>query len=450
MTNEKLLNLFGVGVKYGLYAILLMPLVFWPRALYGFMTPKFVLFQVLVEIVFAAWLILKIIDFRNRGIFDFGNQLFFRKNYILLVLFGFLIVSFISAIFGVDFGRSFWGIGARMTGLFAELHFFAWFLVLVGTFRSGSTRTEADQRGNNYQRESAKNPHISASMYLNFSFAVSILVALSAFFQNTGWRLVYGSTFFNNPTFVAPYLIFHFFWGLYQSVISGSTKRWFFGSGTALLAFVIFLGEIRGAILGLFIGLIVFGLGLIFTDAIKRRFKILIFAFFIAIFVGLAGLWFARESAFVQNISALKRLTEVSLWQTTVQTRLIVWRLAFEGFKERIWFGAGPENFNYVFNFHYNPTLLKYGLGETWFDKPHNAFLEIFTENGIMGGLAYLLILIIAAFTLFKLFKSSQKILALTLASAFASYLSSMFFSFDSFGSWFGFYLFLAFLASHD
>ena len=86
-------------VKYGLYAILLTPLIFWPRALYAFMTPKFILFQVLVEIVFAAWLILKIIDFRNRGIFDFGNQLFFRKNYIVLALIGFLAISFISAIF---------------------------------------------------------------------------------------------------------------------------------------------------------------------------------------------------------------------------------------------------------------------------------------------------------------------------------------------------------------
>jgi len=45
-------------VKYGLYAILLTPLAFWTKALFPFLTPKFILFQILIEVVFAAWLIL--------------------------------------------------------------------------------------------------------------------------------------------------------------------------------------------------------------------------------------------------------------------------------------------------------------------------------------------------------------------------------------------------------
>lgn len=457
-------------IKYGLYAILLTPLVFWPRALFGFMTPKFILFQVLVEIVFAAWLALLLLNNANVGenmrmTRITNNRLAISgisKNPILLVLLGFIAISFISAFFGVDFSRSFWGIGARMTGLFAELHFFAWFLVLATSLNNANN---TDKYANDANRELEKKSRLAISgisnkllnwhYYLNFSFAISILVALSAFYENTAWRLVYGSTFFNNPTFVGPYFLFHFFWGLYETIFNfqfsiSKVKRWFFGAGTALLALVIFLGEIRGAILGLFIGLIVFGLGLIFTDMVRRRFKILLLAFFIAILIGLSGLWFARESAFVQNTSALKRLTQISIEQTTIQTRLIVWRLAVAGFKERILFGAGPENFNYVFNAHYNSVLLKYGLGETWFDKPHNAFLEILTEIGAIGGLAYLLILISVVFSLFKEFKNGQKILILTLASAFTAYLSSIFFSFDSFGSWFGLYLMLGFLASHN
>ncbi|MEK7578334.1 MAG: O-antigen ligase family protein, partial [Patescibacteria group bacterium] len=438
---EKFLNSV---VKYGLYAILLAPLIFWPRALYAFMTPKFILFQVLAEIVFAAWLLLIIYgDGWKQTIIDF------RRNYVVLALSGFLAVSFISAFFGIDFGRSFWGIGARMTGLLAELHFFAWFLILISFF---SVSTSDINKKNWYK-------------YIDFSFWVSILVALSAFFQNTEWRIGYGSTFFNNPTFVAPYFLFHFFWGMYQVINlkpqTSNLKKWLFGSGAVLLAFVIFLGEVRGAILGLLIGLIILGLGLIFADAIKRHFKILLLAFFVAIFAGLVGVWFLRESAFVQNTSALKRLTQLSLGQTTFQTRFAAWRIAVQGSKEHSLLGVGPENFNYVFNAHYNPALLKYGFGETWFDKPHNAFLEILAEIGVVGGLAYLFILATAAFALFKLFKkglpalpaqtgqSGQKILALILTGAFTAYLSSMFFSFDSFGSWFGLYLFLAFLSSN-
>ncbi|MEK7087385.1 MAG: hypothetical protein AAB958_01645, partial [Patescibacteria group bacterium] len=158
MPNQ-LENILSKIVKYGLYAILLTPLAFWPRALYGFMTPKFILFQMLVEIVFAAWVALKVLHNPNKtqnpnnpnseylGKFvnsDYGKWL-------VRALFGFFGVSLLSAIFGIDFSRSFWGIGARMTGLFAELHFLAWLLVLVSYFKND---TEKWYR------------------YMNFSFAV--------------------------------------------------------------------------------------------------------------------------------------------------------------------------------------------------------------------------------------------------------------------------------------
>ena len=77
-----------------------------------------------------------------------------------------------------------------MTGLFAELHFLAWFLILVSFLK---TKEEWNR-------------------YLNFSLGVAIIVALTAFYRDSVWGLSFGSTIFNNPTFVAPYLIFHFFW----------------------------------------------------------------------------------------------------------------------------------------------------------------------------------------------------------------------------------------------
>ena len=445
-------------VKYGLYAILLTPLIFWPRALYAFMTPKFILFQVLVEIVFAAWLILKIIDFRNRGIFDFGNQLFFRKNYILLALLGFMAVSFVSAFFGVDFSRSFWGIGARMTGLFAELHFLAWFLVLVSISKSGF-RSPTSRSLDVGLRESM--PDFDIVKYLNFSFFVALAVAATAFYQNTQWTLVWGSTIFNNPTFVAPYLIFYFFWGLYQTITklqapsSKLWQRWFFGVGAAFILFVILLGQVRGAILGLFAGILLLGFFLIFSGLTARRFKIALTVLFILLFTGLFSLWIFKGSQFIQNpnFSTLRRLTQFSLSETTAQTRILEWQTALKGFTDHPILGVGPENFNYIFNAHYNPSFLKFGGGgfsETWFDKSHNAFLEILTETGIIGAIVYVLILAAIALSLYKLWKINEKFLSVFLASAFFSYLVTVFFSFDSFGSWFGLYLMLAFLASHS
>ena len=412
-------------VKYGLYAILLTPLAFWPKALFPFLTPKFILFQILVEIVFGAWIIMKL---------DF-------KNWLVIALVLFFAISFVSALFGVDFSRSFWGLGARMTGLFAELHFLAWFLVLVSFLKNKE----------------------EWNRYINFSFVVALIVAATAFYQNPKWGLSFGYGIFNNPTFVAPYLIFHFFWGLYQALnlksqISNLKKlwRWFFAAGAALLLFVILFAQIRGAVLGLLIGIFALGLGLILSDILSRRLRIILLTCYVLLIAGLVAFWQLRDNQFIQSFSPIRRVTGISLSETTVQTRLLTWRVALKGVKSAGWrtfFGTGPENFNYSFNKYYNPRFLKFGgggFGETWFDKPHNAALEVLAETGIIGGLAYVLIWFAAVVSLFKLFKSGQKLLSIILISAFSAYLGTVFFSFDSFGSWFGLYLFLAFLASHN
>src|SRR3989344_8715969 len=275
-------------VKYGLYAILLTPLVFWPRALYGFMAPKFILFQVLVEIVFASWLILQMIGSRNQSVLiGSGNQSYLRRNYIILALSGFIVISFISAFFDVDFSRSFWGIGARMTGLFAEFHFFAWFLVLASSLK------------NSYNSHQFVYWH----RYLNFSFAVSVLVALTAFYTNLDWRLVPGYTIFSNPTFVAPYFLFHFFWGLYQIFIKSTVRNrvsnikwWFF----------------------------VIGSGLILSDIFNRRKRIILAVFYLLLLLGIIFFWQWRSASFVQSVGILKKFSEIST-SATVQTRLLTW-----------------------------------------------------------------------------------------------------------------------------
>jgi len=428
-------------VKYGLYAILLTPLAFWPKALYPFLTPKFILFQILVEIVFAAWLALLVLRNTNtrmntnntnqnsRHSYDNSYHSYWRK-WLITSLFIFIGISFLSAIFGIDFQRSFWGIGARLTGLFAELHFIAWFLVLISYLKNDK------EKWNNY---------------LNFSFFVSIAVALTAFYQNPNWSLAIGSTIFNNPTFVTPYFIFHFFWGLYQS-ISQSKNRWLWASASAFLFVAIILTQIRSSILGFLVGIFIFGIILIFSSALGHRVKIATAVSYLVLIIGIIVFWNIRDFPAVKNISFLNKISQTSLTGATVQTRLLNWQEAIAGFKDRPLLGVGPENYNFVFNAHYNPEFARFAddFAETWSDKPHNAFLEILAETGIIGGLAYLLILAAAASALRALWRKGEKILVGALLGGFLGYLGSIFFAFDSFGSWFGLYLMLGFLASHS
>lgn len=445
---NKLENILSKIIKYGLYAILLTPLVFWPRALFPFLTPKFILFQILIEIVFGAWVLLAIFPPKT-------DQHRPKFSWITVALLSFIAVSFISAFLGIDFQRSFWGIGARLTGLFAELHFFAWFLVLISVSKSGVDSRSPTSRSLDVRLLKP----VDMVKYLNFSFFVALIVALTSFYQNPKWALAFGYGIFNNPTFAASYLIFHFFWGLYQTlnykIQNTKYKTWLYGIGTALLLFIILFVQIRGAILGLLIGIFVLGACLILSNILSRRSRILLSAFYFLLSITLVGLWYLRDNQFIQSFSPIKRVTGISLSETTVQTRLLVWRIALKGVKDAPFFGTGPENFNYIFNAHYNPRLLKFGgngFGETWFDKPHNAILEVSAETGIIGGLAYVLVWFAAIVSLFKLFKSDlpaqtgQKLFSIILISAFSAYLGTVFFSFDSFGSWFGLFLFLAVL----
>ncbi len=466
-------------VKYGLYAVLLTPLAFWPKALFPFSTPKFILFQVLVEIVFAAWLILKFLKPNFR-------------NWLVVALVLFTAISFISALLGIDFSRSFWGIGPRMTGLFAELHFFAWFLVLASSLNYANRdkqlrMMQITNKSKGLAMSDIGNKLLNWHNYLNFSFFVALVVAATAFYQNSAWGLSFGSTIFNNPTFVAPYLIFHFFWGLYQFILPKSDfsrsptsrspevglqmpnsdfRRWFFGASSIFILFVILLGQVRGAILGFFIGILFLLLVLILTNIFTKRTRIILSACFLAILIAAAGFWQFRSADFLRN-GVLRKFTEISFSNYTVKTRLLAWQISLKGFQSAGWWtvlGVGPENFNYIFNKYYDPRFLKFGgggFGETWFDKPHNAFLEILTETGIVGSLAYILIWLSVAFYLFKLFKNIKtntsiipimeaKVLSLVLTGAFVAYFGAVFFSFDSFGSLFGLFLFLAFIASHN
>ena len=436
-------------VKYGLYAILLTPLAFWPGALYGFMTPKFLLFQVLVEIVFGAWLILKLIDFQN-----VRNRAFNIKfSWLTISLLIFTAISFISALLGVDFSRSVWGIGARMTGLFAEFHFLAWLLVLVSISKSSVDFRSPTSRS---PEVGLLKPDFDIVKYLNFSFGVSILVALTAFYQNISWHIVYGYTTFSNPTFVAPYFLFHFFWGVYQffslrEISRRETifKKWLFGIGVVLIGVALVMGQVRGAIIGFLAGILFVSIFLIFSNILRKRYRIFNAVFIMVVVLGLTMIFIFKNSAFVKSRSYLDRISHISLNETTAQTRILIWQSALKGFFDRLILGVGPENFNYLFNANYNPRLLMFGsigFAETWQDKPHNAFIEILAETGVIGGLAYIAIWLCVAYCLFKIFKKGDKFLSLFLAAAFISYFGAVFFSFDSFGSWFGLFLFFAIL----
>src|SRR3990172_13172820 len=114
------------AIRYGVYAALFLPLVIIPWLFFPFSTSKGFLFQIIVEIIFALYLALVL---NNKNFLPKKSALFYAVSFYFLAL-------FFSTIFGLDFYHSFFGNYERMWGFFQLLHFFLFFVILAGIFKT--------------------------------------------------------------------------------------------------------------------------------------------------------------------------------------------------------------------------------------------------------------------------------------------------------------------------
>ena len=188
-----------------------------------------------------------------------------------------------------------------------------------------------------------------------------------------------------------------------QSRISGklnAIKSWGYGILIAIFLFFFYLSQTRGAFLGLVAGLFILVLYLAFAGSKTVR-KWSLVAIGIMIVLGL-GVFAIRNEPFLNNIPG-GRLAQISLSDSTAQTRFWVWGEAWKGFLERPIFGWGPENFTTVFDKFFNPNFFTPGQStETWFDRAHSVFFDYLSETGIVGLLAYLSIFLYFALEFFR------------------------------------------------
>ena len=123
----------------------------------------------------------------------------------------------------------------------------------------------------------------------------------------------------------------------------------------------------------------------------------------------------------------IERLPNFSLNQPTVQQRITVWKVAWQGIKERPFLGGGPENFSIVFSEHYNSKILSFG--EEVFDRAYNLIFDILAGQGFLGLLWWLVLIV----CLFRVFIKSKNYL---FCSLIVAYMIHNFFFFDLFSSY--------------
>jgi len=369
-----------------------------------------------VEVIFAAWILLALVDVDYRP----------KRSFIFYSIFGFLVVIGLADLLGVAPVKSFWSNFERMEGFISLLHLWAFFLVIGSVFRE-----------------------IDWKRWWNISLAASALMVTYSVLQiigvitiNQGGVRVDGTL--GNAIYLAVYMLFHIFiailfmWREWKNI----GLRYVYGSLILLQVFILYYTATRGAILGLIGGLFVVAVLNIRNKeaAIVRKGSIALLCFLLIL---IGGFFSIRNTAFVENSPVLSRFSSLTTEELKTQGRYFVWPMALEGVKERPLLGWGQENFNYVFNKHYVPEM--YHL-EPWFDRAHNIFLDWMVVGGILGLLAYLFLYVALLYSIWRKdinFSHTEKSI---ITGLIAAYFFHNFFVFDHLISYILFFSLLAYI----
>ncbi|MEK7080433.1 MAG: O-antigen ligase family protein, partial [Patescibacteria group bacterium] len=253
-------------------------------------------------------------------------------------------------------------------------------------------------------------------------------------------------SFLGNSTFLAIYMIFLVFLS-FSFLIQEKEKRkkLFYLGLLCLFLFTILITGSRAAYLGLLAGFFFFiffypvrKLPEQFSNGVYSKIKTLkIIAASLLIITILTVLFFNLFPQIAEKNNLLKiavnRLSIKNVATDLLGTRLSVWKIGFQMIKDKPLFGWGPENFYIGFDKYYDPAIP--GIKSLWWDRPHNAFLDIAASSGIISLILYFLFWLILLWQLQR-FKSRQgsninTYMAHGLQAMFIGYLVALFFNFD-------------------
>ncbi len=343
----------------GIFVLPFLPLVVTNSLFFPFITGKNFIFRVVVEVVFVAWAMLALYEPKYRP----------RFSYILVAVLSWLGIILAADLSGINTQKSLWSNFERMEGFVAIFH--------VGLYVLAAAHILNTQKLWNY--------------FLNTTIAAASLVSIYAFAQlggaiqiNQGGVRVDATL--GNAAYFAIYMLFHVFIAGYLSVRATSKNMQRLYIGFALIfAYLLYQTATRGTFGGLVVGLGVAASYIALFSAGAVRIRNYAAGLLLLVVVLVGTLYVARTSSFVQNNEALARIASAFSLRS-LDTRLVIWNMAWEGVKERPVLGWGQENFNYVFNQNYDPRL--HGE-EPWFDRVHNIFFDWLIAGGVLGFVAY-------------------------------------------------------------
>ncbi len=415
-----------------LFLIPIFPLIVANSYFFPFITGKAFYFRILVEIAFLGWLVLAFADARYRP----------KINGMMIGVSVLALVALVADLVGVNPIRSLWSNFERMEGWITIAHLWMFYIATVGvfSFTSGSSPTEEAKRW--WQR------------WMNAFLVIGFIVGCYGFAQLFGWTAIHqGSSRIDaslgNAAYMAVYMLMNIGFALYLFFVAREKSnskplQWLYGVLAVIFAFLLFETATRGTIIGLVGGtMLTLFLYAILAKSSSKKSRMICGGIVAFLVIAVIGIYALRSQPLIKNNDVLNRLTSISLSNSESTARLQIWGMALQGVKVRPILGWGQENFNYIFNYYYNPHMW---MQEQWFDRAHSVFLDWLTASGIVGLLAYLALYVLAFMGVWKSDLSIAK--KCVLIGFIAAYAIHNIFVFDNLASYVGFFAVLGFVGS--
>lgn len=346
------------------------------------------------------------------------------------VFLGLITVSFIAAIAGVNFTRSFWSNFERADGILFLIYLFVYFNILI------------------FNTKKLKDWHWLFRASIITSLAVIAYGLMQHFglvsaISTTGARI---SSTLGNPSYLASYLLINFFFSLYL-ILNDKNLYWrlVYVLSLFLNFVVIYLTQTRGALIGLLGGLALLAILTIWRVGDNKIIKKASLGLLAVIILFVSSIFIFKNSDFIQQNDTLRRIVSISFNDYTTQTRLAAWGASLEAFKEKPIFGWGPENYGYAFSKYFPPEIYVNSGSRIWFDKAHSVFFEYLVTTGILGLLAYFGLLFLIIYYLFKT-KRVSRLNSNIFISLLVGYTFANMFVFDTLSTYILFILILGFI----
>ncbi len=348
---------------------------------FPFISGKNLLFRILVEIAFAGWAVL--------ALYSPTYRINIRKSPIIIAYGSFIIVLLLADLFGVDVQKSMWSNFERMEGFVGHIHFFAYFFVLTVM-----VRTLAEWR-------KLWKVFLAADVLVLIYAYGQLLGAQGLFFANSfpkvaAWfsarfqihmsqnRL--DATIGNSAYFAIFCFINIFIAALLWSQSKQPKTKWFYPVLIVLNTIGLLYSGTRGTMIGLVVGGFI-TLGIMGLKEKGKMRKLFVGGIVVGTIL-LAAVFMFKDSSFVKTSPILSRIASISPNDVTGASRISIWKISFEAWKERPILGYGQDNFSYIFARKFLPT--KMCDLEPWYDRSHNVFFDWLVAAGALGLITYL------------------------------------------------------------